>query len=94
MLIPDSICGDRTEWAEQEGHRNLLTSAEMSKLRLWTCSEQFPKMGSVPWEIEPASTQLKVVLIWKAQFFYQQSADLQHQEWNAVLTLSLGQLRD
>lgn len=39
---------DRTEWAEQEGHRNFLTSAEMSKLRLWTCSEQFPQVGLCP----------------------------------------------
>lgn len=50
----------------------------MSKLRLWTFLKQVStKMGSVFWETdragEPASTQLNVVLIWKAQrdiFFF------------------------
>lgn len=61
----------------------------------------FTKMGSIPWDIEgagkPASTQLNVVLIWKAQrdfffFFFLINSQpvLQHEECDAVLTWSLG----
>lgn len=44
-----STYGDRTGCAEQEGYRNFLTSAKMSKLRLWTYLKQFPPR----WALSP-----------------------------------------
>lgn len=90
--------GDRTGRAEQEGYRNFSTSAKMSKLRLWTFLKQVStKMGSVFWETdragEPASTQLNVVLIWKAQrdiFFLINSQPFSSTKSAARCSLSLG----
>lgn len=48
---------DRTEWAEQEGHRNFLTSTEMSKLTLDMLRTVSPSWALSPGRLREQASQ-------------------------------------